>query len=668
MTIDDPCPTCGVALPEDAPGGLCPRCLLSDALGGSPPTRVGEYEILGSLGRGGMGAIYRARHRDIGRTVALKVILAGELATAEERQRFRAEVEAAAHLDHPNIVPIYEMGEHEGRPFFTMKLLAASLDRHIDETRDPSTAAELVAAIARAVHHGHERGVLHRDLKPANILLDEQGRPHVTDFGTAKLLGSPDLTLPGIVIGTPAYMAPEQARGGEGGITIAADVYSLGAVLYELLTGRPPFEGDLPTILRQVVEAEPVRPRAIAPHVPRDLETVCLTCLDKNPAGRYRTAESLAEDLERQLRGEPIAARPPRLAGRAWRLARRRPVAVTAAVGAVLLLVVVAATALSVARAQEEELRRDTLHLNAYAARAVAGAVAFQLREQVDPLTEAAADPSIARLLSGVAEDASVLKRWRAGTSFDSLFALDRSGAVVARAPAPPAGYLGADFSWRDYFTGAKRLAERGRRGGHISRAFRSEADGQYKFALSAPVYGEGGAWLGVLVATLGTDSALGSLRLGDPSDPRRTAVLVARRDRSRGAVQKAGEHVIVLHDGMVHGAEIAIDSPRLDELEDAAGSDRLQAIEEAPIVDPTHRDPAPGFAGTWLAGFAAVADTGFAVIVQTRQDAAVESSVQLWRRLAIWVGAVSVSWSALVSFGLWAMLHRRRRARRATP
>jgi hypothetical protein len=241
---------------------------------------------------------------------------------------------------------------------------------------------------------------------------------------------------------------------------------------------------------------------------------------------------------------------------------------------------------------------------------------------------------------------------------------LDRAGRAVARAPAPPAGYLGSDYSWRDYFAGARAMAARGKRGGHVSRAFRSEADGQYKFAVSSPVYDGEGAWLGVLVATLGTDSALGQLRLGDPSDPRRTAVLVAPRDRSRGGRDARSEHVIVLHDGLVHGSEIAIDSPRLRELRAGA---RPGPVESEAIVDAAHRDPVRGFEGAWLAGFATVGATGFVVIVQTRTDAAVEPNARLSRRLGTWVGAASAGWSALVGVGLWVVARRRRRTRSLT-
>jgi predicted Ser/Thr protein kinase len=290
--------------------------------GGFVPTAVPGYQVVGVLGRGGMGVVYKAVQVGLNRPVALKMILTGQWASPAEVQRFRLEAEAVALLDHPHIVPVYEVGERDGLHYFSMKLVeGGSLAEHLPRlARDPRAAVRLLAAVARAVQYAHQRGVIHRDLKPANVLLDADDRPYVTDFGLAKRAGGSDLTGTGTVVGTPCYMAPEQAAGRKD-LTTAVDVYALGAILYEALTGRPPFRGETPLdTLRQVLEQEPERPRSVHAAADAGLEAVCLKCLAKDPAQRYASAADLAADLEHWLRGEPLSVRPPGLAAvvRAW--------------------------------------------------------------------------------------------------------------------------------------------------------------------------------------------------------------------------------------------------------------------------------------------------------------------------------------------------------------
>jgi WD40 repeat protein len=310
------------------------------------PARIryfGDYEIVREIARGGMGVVFQARQVSLNRPVALKMILAGQLANNAEIRRFHTEAEAAANLDHPGIVPIFEVGQHEGQHYFSMGLVEGqSLSQRLAQGPLPAReAAELIGRVCAAIEYAHSRGVIHRDLKPANILLDHNGNPRVTDFGLAKKLENEcDLTGSGQIMGTPSFMPPEQAGGKPAKVGPLADVYALGATLYALAAGRPPFQAASPldTVV-QVINDEPVPPRRLNPSIPRDVETICLKCLEKEPAKRYASVTALREDLQRYLAGEPIAPRPVTSLERAVKWARRRP-AIAALLGLVTLVTV----------------------------------------------------------------------------------------------------------------------------------------------------------------------------------------------------------------------------------------------------------------------------------------------------------------------------------------
>ena len=308
-----------------------------------PEGRFGKYLLEGELGRGGMGVVYKARQSDLGREVALKMILSSHLASSEALGRFQEEARAAAGLTHPNIVTVYEAGQIEGQPYFAMQYIAgSSLSQRIRSgLMDTHDAAKVVLAIAEAVSHLHRHGIIHRDLKPSNILLDEAGTPYVTDFGLVKVLsGDSHRTTSGAIVGTPSYMSPEQAAGRRD-LGPATDVYSLGAILYELLTGRPPFREENPLdTLVQVLESEPVPPRKLRPQVPADLQLICLRCLEKSPTERFASAEALAKTLDAFLKGEDTGVSLPGIRYRVRHWSRREPALVSRLVMLAICLVV----------------------------------------------------------------------------------------------------------------------------------------------------------------------------------------------------------------------------------------------------------------------------------------------------------------------------------------
>jgi serine/threonine-protein kinase len=327
-------------------------------------TLLPGYELLGLLGRGGTSVVYKARQSNLRRLVALKMILAGAHAVPEHLVRFRIEAETVAKLQHPNIVQIYEVGVYESCVYLALEHVEGKTlaEMFAGKTATPGEAARIVSALAKGVHHAHERGVVHRDLKPANVLMTKEGTPKIADFGLAKHVGSESMpSLRMSIQGTPSYMAPEQAsldKDAELGITMAVDIYALGSILYELLTGKPPFVGeDLKETVRRVLEEAPVPPRQLNPAVPDDLELICLKCLQKDPHQRYPTAEMLAEDLNSFLHEQPVTARPRGTLARTWRWARRHPVRATLAVFVLLLWLAVLGAAVGYAAWSHQEMK-----------------------------------------------------------------------------------------------------------------------------------------------------------------------------------------------------------------------------------------------------------------------------------------------------------------------
>jgi serine/threonine-protein kinase len=354
---------------------------------------IAGYELFGVLGRGGKGVVYKAWQRGLKRIVALKMILAGEHASDQDRARFRSEAEAVARLRHPNIVQVYDIGEQVGRPYFSLEYLeGGSLDKKIAGTPLPyEQAAHITQQLADAIRCAHEQGVIHRDLKPANVLLSADGTPKISDFGLAKQVAvDMAATQSGTVLGTPSYMAPEQAAGKTREIGPHSDIYGLGAILYELLTGRPPFKStSLWETLNQVQTREPVAPSDLQPKVPRDLETICVKCLSKDPHKRYATAADLAEDLRRFRSGEPIRARPVSSSERLWRWSRRNPrIAVLAAAVAILLLTVAITSSILAWQIKKERDRADTIAAAEKAARQNADRTAAAARDQFTFMTD----------------------------------------------------------------------------------------------------------------------------------------------------------------------------------------------------------------------------------------------------------------------------------------
>lgn len=669
------CPICALELAETLPADARPE----GREGGATLARVfGNYEIVAKIGEGGMGVVYKARQRGLSRFVALKLMRSGPWANRAEVKRFQQEAQAAAQLQHPNIVGVHDVGEQDGQLFFSMEYVEGkNLAQLIREAPlPPRRAAQLVESIAEAIHYAHERGVLHRDLKPANILLDASAKPRITDFGLARQIEiDSELTLAGTLLGTPSYMPPEQALSQR--VTFRSDVYSLGAILYDCLTGRPPFRADTPLdTCRQVVETEPVSPRLLNPKVPVDLETICLKCLAKDPEQRFATAHEFAQDLGRFLKSEPIHARPIQPWVRLWRWGQRKPALAVMSV-VVLILSGMLGLAAWLARTDAVERNMDSV-LNASAA----------LQREFELLGKSlevrAQDPVLIALLEAVRlepelrlgvecspavttpaakqhfQDLETYLREltpavaTASSALTNMALLSPQGCLMARWPSVgPIDERDPDTSLRsgrDYYRGAME----GSGAVYVSRVYESADDAAYKFGIARAVCNAEGDVLAVLEAMVTTSpgstpfaaaSRFGHLILVGETDPN-------PKPGARATPRNWPKALIIRHPAFRGVGEEAF--PVFDERLDFLFRSDPSAGES--VSEYRYRDPVgdrdPKYRGRWLATKMRVPGTHFVAVYQTR-DRVFDA---LWRTALIVVGVT------VVVAGGWLFRSRRRK------
>ena len=607
---------------------------------GAPPlgTQFGEYTLIKRLGKGGSGVVYEAHNPGVDHTVALKLLIGGEEATHEDVQRFLRGAEDQMRLHHPNIVPVLHVG-HEGQPYFTMPRLSRSLARQLKEQRlDPPSrgswvdqqlgAAQLLATVARAIDHAHRNGVLHRDLKPANILLDEQGAPHIADFGLAKRLNEPSTEQQEYgILGTLHYMPPAQAARKSADIT--GDIHSLGVILYELLTFEVPFQGEtVSEVLERIAGPEVAKPpRELEPRIDGDLERVCLKCLEKDKDRRYSTAAHLATDLECFLDGRPPSVPPRSRTGRALHWLRRRSEASARTARVLLGVALVVGTPSYLWRAARNE-EAAALSTSAFIANGQAGIMLFRLREYADRLQQTASNSELAALARAktfLTDPPLALKKLAEG--FDAAFVLSTDGFLRAQWELPRRDIWQRTYAFRDYFQGARRLADQGRRDVYVAKAHRSERDDQLKFGVSMPLFDKDG-WAGVLVAAVPVDSVLPNWRIPDSEGRHYLTALVGPRGIDRPQVNSVPrEHfVFFIHEGLNRGEEVTVPkNPALDAAfrEAAPPGQQFSLRYVDPRRMPNYEDPVRDFSkGQWLAAFAPVGGTGYVVVAQTRKSA----------------------------------------------
>jgi eukaryotic-like serine/threonine-protein kinase len=635
--------------PERDPAALSEaRELLLDVLSGAeePGTLFGGYVLYEKLGRGGYGVVYRARRVGSDEVVALKQMRGGSQATAEERREFLAGAKTMVRLVHPGIVRVLDFGEGEDCPFFTMPLLEARDLALALEAARPSQAqaCRWLAVVARAVDYAHGQCVLHCDLKPANILLDANGAAFVTDFGSAQRLdaqGDCDDSGSGVL---SYYMAPEQALEGTRGLNRRADIYSLGVIFYELLTGRVPYEElGFAHWVSALATHEPVRPpRELEPSISRHLEQICLKCLEKEPGQRYPTAALLAEDLEAVLAGwRPLHARPARAASRSVRLLRRHPLLVGSLAAALLFAVVLTIALLSLWQGDREQ-QQAALETNAFIANSQAGALLFQLREFADRIERCAQRPPIAALIQRGEVTSNISTPELCGRGFEDVSLFDTDGRLLAHWPPLKHPVLGKNFEFRAYFRGARELAQRGLPGAFLGGAYRAESRQQIQFTFAAPVMGSRGEWLGVAAASLGAASAIGQVGLSDASGGGRLVALLGPRDGDRAAPH-APRLNFIIHPRLEHGRELAVPDPRqaILRLAYAAPPGEQFALRwTAPLLVSDYKDPLLASQPSALAAFAPVGHTGYVVAIQTSKSAVLSNGRALASKLAWRAGA----------------------------
>lgn len=624
---------------------------------------IGGFSLIRRLGIGGMGVVYKVEDC-VSRCVALKCMKEPALATPADERRFLFGAESQATLRHPHVVPVYHVDTCHGRPFFTMELLEGHLGELLQQRRKQAGRPwgdryfeddlKLMVKVADAVHFAHTHGLLHRDLKPANILLDDCGEPKIADFGLAKRLdGVSSWTEPGTVAGTVAYMAPEQARGLV--LDQRADIYALGAILYELLTGFRPFDGTPDCeLLFRVSSSDPVpSPRKLNPAVSREFEDVCLKCLEKDPEQRYSNALALCDDLRSLLEVRPTSIAPrSRIAGCLYWFRRNSDLAWR--IASIVGVAVLACSLVGYVWLGSKWKERDALETNAFIANAQSGAALFQFREYADRLELAARDPDVVRqaeVEEWAVDPPAGLKNLAHG--LDSAFVIAQSGRrrtgtrLVAQWPTPPLDTWGKNYEFRDYFWGAAELARRRARAVYFARAFRSERDKQIKFALSTPLYRDG-VWVGVLAVLIAADSAFGRLSLKEGREGRHLTALIGPRDVDRGQPLEPGDpkhFVFLIHDQLQRGNEIRVpETPALRAAypKGVEPGRQLTLPATAPLMDSSYRDPVPGHEGEWYAAFAPIGATGYVLSVQSRKDAGFSIPVAT-RAAWLWLALVLV-------------------------